>query len=389
MMHLAFPKFDHRERELVDECLSSGWVTQGPLTERFEAQLASRHQVSQAMATTSCTAALHLAILALGLRPGDEVIVPAFTWITSASCAEYVGAKPVFVDCDPNTYNIDPNKIKAAITPNTRAIVAVHLFGLAADIDAIKAVVGDQKIAIIEDAACAIGTLYKGVPVGGLGDLGCFSFHPRKVITTGEGGLVTTSNEILAERVKIFRNHGSMHKPELRDGEKPGPWTMAEFGEAGFNLRLSDIQSAVGLAQLEKLDGLLSDRRRRARDYDEKLAELVGIALPFQDAGHSYQSYVIRLTDRGRKYRNVVMQALSKANIATRPGTHSVPNTAFYKSKYDLKPTDFPIATSLENETITLPLFPGMTSNHVDQVVAALRSALSYTPMTRLTCSIT
>ena len=194
-MKLTAPKFDESEIELLRACLDSGWVTQGPMTRRFEELIAARHGVKHALATTSCTAALHLAATALGLKAGDEVVVPAFTWVTSAHCAEYVGARAVFADIDLATYNLDPAALAAAITPRTKAVVAVHLFGLAAPMDEILSIARRHDLVIIEDAACAIGTTYKGKPVGGLADVGCFSFHPRKIVTTGEGGAVTTKDD--------------------------------------------------------------------------------------------------------------------------------------------------------------------------------------------------
>src|SRR5665213_1645406 len=201
-MNLTEPSFDETEIEMLRSCLSSKWVTQGPLTERFEKLIAERHRVKYALACTSCTAALHLATLALKLGPGDEVIVPAFTWVTSANCAEYVGARPVLADIDLATYNLDPDAFAAAITPRTRAVVVVHLFGLAADMGPILKIAEQHGIAVIEDAACAIGTTWKGKPVGVLGDVGCLSFHPRKIVTTGEGGMVLTDRDDLAASMR-------------------------------------------------------------------------------------------------------------------------------------------------------------------------------------------
>ena len=209
MLPITAPHFDDRELALVKQCLDSGWVTQGPLTAAFEQAFARRHHATHALATTSCTAALHLATLALGLGPGDEVVVPAFTWVTSAHSAEYVGAQAVFADIDPSTFNLCPEAFERAITPRTKAVVAVHLFGKAAPMKEIMAIARRHGVAVIEDAACGVGTTYDGQPVGTIGDLGCFSFHPRKVITTGEGGMVTTNDGTLADRVKHLRNHGA------------------------------------------------------------------------------------------------------------------------------------------------------------------------------------
>lgn len=375
-MNITEPSFDEAEIALLRECLDSKWVTQGPLTERFERLIAEKHDVKYALACTSCTAALHLATMALKLGPGDEVIVPAFTWVTSAHSAEYVGAKPVFVDVDLSTYNIDPERLEAAITPRTKAIIAVHLFGLAAPMDEILAIARPRGIQVIEDAACAIGTTYKGRPVGAIGDIGCFSFHPRKAVTTGEGGAVTTNRDDLAERVRSQRNHGSTGAPDPSI-EPHGPWTMATFDNLGFNLRLSDIQAAVGVAQMGKLERLLAERRRLGRRYSELLAGNNSIVRPLGgDAdGHAFQSYVIRIVDGHRERRNAVMSALAAAGIQTRPGTHAVHRLGYYKNKYGLRPEQFPNAALAEDTTITLPIFPNMTEEDQRRVIDCINRA--------------
>ena len=374
-MNLTEPSFDESEIAILRVCLGSKWVTQGPLTERFERLIASKHGVKHALACTSCTAALHLAALALKLGPGDEVIVPAFTWVTSAHSAEYVGAKPVFVDVDLSTFNIDPAALKAAISPRTKAIVAVHLFGLAAPMDEINAIAKAHNIVVIEDAACAIGTTYKGKYVGGLGDIGCFSFHPRKVVTTGEGGAITTNRDDLAVLVRSQRNHGATGQPDA-SLEAPGPWTMAKFENLGFNLRLSDIQAAVGIAQMAKLDGLLAERRRLGRRYSELLAKVNSIATPLGGDvdGHTYQSYVIRVVEGGRKRRNELMTALAREEIQTRPGTHAVHRLGYYTKKYGWKAEQFLNASIAEDTTITLPIFPGMTEDDQHKVVQIVQA---------------
>ena len=346
------------------------------MTRRFEELIAARQGVKNALATTSCTAALHLAAIALDLKAGDEVVVPAFTWVTSAHCAEYVGARAVFADIDLATYNLDPAALAAAITPRTKAIVAVHLFGLAAAMDEILSIAHRHNLAIIEDAACAIGTTYKSRPVGGIGEIGCFSFHPRKIVTTGEGGAVTTQNDEIARVVGSLRNHGATG-PQNPPTEPEGPWTMSTFNRLGFNLRLSDIQAAVGVAQMAKLDNLLAERRRLAAGYRERLAGRNDIVLPTADGGHSYQSFVIRLAEGGRKRRNAVMAALATQDIQTRPGTHAVPALGYYREKYGLQPEDYPRAVTAEQTTITLPLFPGMTATDMDRVADALITGLS------------
>jgi dTDP-4-amino-4,6-dideoxygalactose transaminase len=377
-MQLTSPSFDTAELEMVRRCLASKWVTQGPLTEEFERLVASRHRVHHALATTSCTAALHLAVMALALKPGDEVVVPALTWVTTAHCAEYVGARTRFADVRADTYNLDPDALRAAITPRTRAIVAVHLFGLAAEMDAIMEIAGRHHLAVIEDAACAVGTTYRGQPVGRIGDIGCFSFHPRKIVTTGEGGMVTTDRDDLAAVVKSLRNHGSTGLPPSSE-EAHGPWTMATFDRLGYNLRLSDIQAAVGVAQMAKLDALLAERRRLALTYTRLLAEVDELELPTTSVdtfGHTFQSYVVRVAKGGRECRNHVMAQLAAKGIQTRPGTHAVHRLGYYRDKYRLRPDDFPVAARSEDTSITLPIFPGMTEGNqrrvVDSIVAAL-----------------
>ncbi|HEX3147113.1 MAG TPA: DegT/DnrJ/EryC1/StrS family aminotransferase [Gemmataceae bacterium] len=376
-MNLTFPQFDGDELKLVGECLDSKWVTQGPFTKKFETLFAARHQVKHALATTSCTAALHLATAALELKPGDEVVVPALTWVTSAHAAEYVGAKPVFAEIEADTFNLDPKAFAAAITPRTRAVVVVHLFGLAAKMDELLDIARKNNVAVIEDAACAVGTTYGGKPIGSFGDLGCFSFHPRKVITTGEGGMVTTEDDGLAKKVGSLRNHGSTGPGPLQDPTRP--YHMGTFNMLGYNLRLSDIQAAVGVAQIAKLDRLLAERLSLANRYHALLATVGDIARPAVPAkcGHTYQSFVIRVLKGGRDRRNAVMNHMQKAGIQTRPGTHAVHRLGYYSEKYGLKPGDFPISANAEDTTITLPLFPGMTEADLAMVATALKSGLA------------
>jgi dTDP-4-amino-4,6-dideoxygalactose transaminase len=370
------PAFDKGEVEAVARCLESGWVTQGPLTEAFEGRFAQVHSVEHALATTSCTAALHLATLALGLGPGDEVIVPAFTWVTSAHAAEYVGARSVLVDVDERSFNMDIDAFEAAIGPSTRAVVVVHLFGQSAPMDDVLRIARKNNLHVIEDAACAIGTSYRGRPVGGLGDVGCFSFHPRKVITTGEGGMVTTHNADLAGRIRSLRNHGATGIPTT--SEDQGPWTMATFDILGFNLRLSDIQAAVGLVQFEKLEFLLNERRRLARQYVDALTGLPDLAAPpVVEPGHTFQSFVVRVIEGGRSRRNHIMKELATKGIQTRPGTHAVHRLGYYRERYGLRAEEFPVAARCEDTTITLPLFPGMRDDEVERVAQGLSEAVT------------
>ena len=375
---LTQPSFDDEEILLLKQCLNSGWVTQGPLVKKFEDLFSARHQVRHSLATTSCTAALHLATLALELGPGDEVIVPAFTWVTSAHAAEYVGARAVFADIDLSTYNLSPDAFRAAITPRTRAVVVVHLFGLSAQLKEIRQIAQAHGLHIIEDAACATGTTYHDRPVGSFGDFGCFSFHPRKVVTTGEGGMVTTADDELSKRVQSLRCHGDTIVFNPRSTPAM-PYDMDPFDMLGFNLRMSDIQAAVGVAQMGKLDQLLSERKRLANRYSQLLDGFSDLALPFTPpgCGHTYQSYVVRLREGGRPRRNRVMDLFVSNRIQSRPGTHAVHRLGYYRDKYQIHTDQFPNACLGEDTTITLPIFPGMTESDQSFIVEVLRDGLN------------
>ncbi len=375
-MNITCPQFDDDEIRLLKQCLDSRWVTQGPFVAQFESMFSQLHEVEHALATTSCTAALHLAMLALGIGPGDEVIVPAFTWVTSAHSVEYVGARAVFADVQLETYNLDPSALENAITEKTKAVVVVHLFGLSAEMDEIMRVARKHNLSGIEEAACAVVTTFHGKPVGAFGDAGCFSFHPRKVITTGEGGMVTTNRKDIAIRVRSLRNHGATGPP-LGVPDVNRPYVMGTFDMIGYNLRLSDIQAAVGVAQIRKLAALLNERQTLAASYHHLLKDFDRVILPtaHSNCGHTYQSYVIRLREENTQKRNKVMDYLYEHNIQTRPGTHAVHRLGYYSTKYNLKAEAFPNACRSEDLTITLPLFPNMTLSEQRHVCDTLVKA--------------
>lgn len=363
------PYFDDKELEALKETLDSGWVTQGPMTQRFEELFRQYHDCKYAAAVSSCTAALHIAMLALGIGKGDEVIVPAFTWITSASCVEYVGADVRFVDVERETMNIAPQKIEEAITSKTKAIIAVHLFGNPAKMDEIMEIAHRHKLYVVEDCACAIGTVYKGKKVGVIGDIGCFSFHPRKTITTGEGGMCSTNDEELYCKILQYRNHGASVVKKGADYGKP--YYMGIYDEVGYNLRMSDIQAAVGVAQFNKLDMLLKDRKRCADYYIKYLQDIEELILPISSEGfeHTYQSFVILLRSGSKEKRNQIMMKMQSNGIQTRPGTIAISRTEFNKGKYDLKQGQYPIAEFCEDTSITLPIYPFMTEKILESVV--------------------
>jgi perosamine synthetase len=371
---ISLPVTGEEEWQATREPLMSGWLTSGPKVRQFEEMFAARHQVPHALAVTSATTALHLALVALGIGPGDEVVVPAFTWVATANVALYCGATPVFVDVDPHTFNLDPEDLKKRITPRTRCIIVVHLFGLCADMDAVRAVAGD--IPIVEDAACASGAAYKGTPAGGLGTLGCFSFHPRKSVTTGEGGMVTTSDARLADLVGMLRNHGASISEEQRH-HGPRPYILADFNLLGYNYRMTDLQAAVGVVQLGKLDRFIDEREQWAAWYSRELKDLGWLRTPVHggDYKHGWQSYVTLVDERRSPMkRNEIMERLQEKGIATRPGTHAVHMLGYYRDRFGCRPEDFPGARLANDCSMAIPLHNRMSAEDYTYVVDALRS---------------
>jgi perosamine synthetase len=369
---ISLPVTGDEEWMALQGSLRSGWLTSGPKVREFEQAFALRHGVKHAISTTSATTALHLALVALGIMEGDEVIVPAFTWVATANAVEYCGATPVFVDVSIDTFNIDPTKIAEKLSPKTKAIIAVHLFGLCADMDAIAKVA--PGIPVIEDAACAAGAEYKGRSAGGLGKFGCFSFHPRKIITTGEGGMLTTDEPKLAEAVSSLKNHGASISEEQRHNG-PRPYLLPEFEVLGYNYRMTDLQGAIGTVQLSKLDNWLEERRKWAAFYNEQLSTLSWLALPnpSEGYGHSWQSYVTSLDPGNAPLpRNQLMEKLKEEGIHTRPGTHALHMLSYYSKRYQLQPEDFPCARYANDQTMAIPLHNRMISDDYERIVQTL-----------------
>jgi perosamine synthetase len=368
---IAKPLFGPEEIEAVARTLESGWIVQGPRVAEFEVRFAAFTGATHALACSNGTTALHLANAALRLGPGDEVIVPAFTWVATANAVVYCGATPVFCDIDLATFNIDVAAIEALITPRTKGIVPVHMFGLCADMDPVLELAKRRSLWVVEDAACAFGATYRGRHAGLLGDAGTFSFHPRKSITTGEGGMVTTAREDVAAAVRSMRDHGVA----ARRGEPP--YLLPDYDAIGFNYRLTDLQAAVGCAQMDRARHILGERRRRARIYDEQLADLGWLRTPHvpPDSEHGYQAYVCLVETEER--RNALMARLDEQGIATRQGTHAPVLRSIYRKQFGVDPTHFPQSILAEKTSLALPLYPQMTDDEQARVIDALRENAS------------
>ena len=372
---IAQPMTGDDEWQAVKEPIMSGWLTQGPKVAEFENNFAVRHGVNHALAVSSCTTGLHLALTALGIEVDDEVIVPAFTWVATANVVLHCKATPVLVDVDRKTFNIDPSLIASKITEKTKAIIVVHLFGLCANMDAIRQVI-PEHIKIIEDAACAAGASYKGNYAGSLGDVGVFSFHPRKTMTTGEGGMITTNDGTLAERMNQMRNHGATLSEEQRHhGNKP--YLLPDFNLLGFNYRMTDLQGAVGVVQLKKLEGFILERQKWAEFYHTELKSLDWLRMPvIPDSGeHAWQAFVTYVElDKAPMPRNDLMEQLQLLGIATRPGTHAVHMLNYYANRYGIESDEYPGAKDCDKNSMAIPLHNKMTGDDYEYVAQMLKS---------------
>jgi perosamine synthetase len=371
---ISLPVTGEEEWHATREPLVNGWLTSGPKVREFEQLFAERHQVKHALTVTSATTALHLALVALEVGPGDEVIVPAFTWVSTANVVLYCGATVVFADVDPVTFNMDPEDLKKRITPKTKVIIPVHLFGLCANMEAIKAIAGN--IPLVEDGACAAGAAYKGTPAGALGTIGCFSFHPRKSVTTGEGGMITTNDDRLADVMSMLRNHGASISEEQRH-HGPRPYILPDFNMLGYNYRMTDLQGAVGVVQIKKLDTFIDEREKWAAWYTEQLKDIAWLRTPQfgPEYKHGWQSFVTFVDEsKAPCTRNEIMEKLQEQGISTRPGTHAVHMLNFYAQKYNLKPADYPGAQAANDFSMAIPLHNRMVAEDYKYVVKILNA---------------
>jgi perosamine synthetase len=367
---LTRPQFDEAEARAVAEVLASGWVSQGPKVARFEELFAARVGVRFGVATTSCTTALHLALHLAGVGPGDEVICPSYSFIATANAIRYAGGIPVFADIEPDTWNLDPADALRRLTPRTRAVVPVHQVGLAADLDRFAPFTA-RGVVIVEDAACAIGAIYRGRPIGSHGHLTCFSFHPRKTISLGEGGMLMTDDPAVAEHARRLRSHGASVSDHARHQSKG--LVSEEYREIGYNYRMTDVQAAIGIEQLTKLDRFLARRRQIARRYDDAFASVPAIQVPARPsyAEHAYQSYAIQLTPESRIDRESFMTALIAAGVSCRRGIAPIHLEPVYRGT--VPAVSLPVTEHVSAQSVFLPMFAGLADDDQQRVVDAVR----------------
>jgi perosamine synthetase len=371
---VAKPYLKEDDAQAAYDTILTGWVTQGPKVEEFERKFAEYVGSKYAVAVSSCTTALHLAMIVAGIKENDEVICPSMSFIATANSIAYTGATPVFADVNKETYNIDINHVKTLITKKTKAVLIVHQIGMPADIDAFKELCTQKNLILIEDAACAAGSAYKGKKIGFHSDLVCFSFHPRKVITTGDGGMITTSNKDYHERLKILRQHGMSVNDRLRHESKN--IIEEDYLERGYNFRMTDIQAAVGIKQLEKLDYIVGERRKIAALYNEAFSKITSLSVPEEKEGYctNYQTYIVYLKASAGISRKELMQKLLDNGIATRGGIMTAHRTTAYQNL--CKGLKLPISEDLCDRSIILPLYVPMTREEVDEVISKISELL-------------
>jgi perosamine synthetase len=368
MIPVARPSIGFAEEKAVLEVLRSGWLSQGARVAEFEKRFAEYVGAAHAVAVSSCTTALHLALRAVGVKPADEVLCPSLSFIATANCIVHAGATPVFVDVDSSTYNLDPNAIEGAVTHRTRAILVVHQIGLPSSVAEICDIASHYGLAVLEDAACAIGSEYRGRRIGfPHTSVACFSFHPRKVLTTGEGGMITTADRDVANRLRKLRQH-AMSTSDL-NRHTSSQVVIERYDEVGYNYRMTDLQAAIGLAQLERLDEIIAKRRWLASRYTQLLSQFDWLVPPYEpdQCRHNFQSYMVRLKTNAPVGRDELMQALLERGVSTRRGVMAIHREPPYRHPkwHDILPRTNEVA----DNTIILPLFHTMTEEEQDYVV--------------------
>jgi perosamine synthetase len=376
---VARPFLGADEEKAVVDVLRSGWISQGPRVAEFEQRFAEYVGSPYAVAVSSCTTALHLALLAVGVKEGDEVLCPSLSFIATANAIIHTGATPVFVDIDESTYNIAPRRIEMSITPRTKAILVVHQIGLPAALSEIGVIAQRHGLVVLEDAACAIGSEYKGRRIGAPHSaIACFSFHPRKILTTGEGGMITTADPQVVDRLKKLRQHAMTVSDVARHSSSK---VMIEsYDEVGYNYRMTDVQAAIGLMQLQRLDGMLSRRRELAERYSLRLSSLPWLVVPHSpgDCRHNFQSYMLRLKSDASISRDELMQALLDRGISSRRGIMAIHRETPYKDgSWDDR---LPVSNRVTDSTLVLPLFHEMTEEEQDYIIESIEAIGANSP---------
>lgn len=375
MIRLTVPSIDEDDINAVREVLKSGFLVQGSWVKSFENIIAKYVGVDHAIAVSNCTAALHLSLMALGIGRDDFVLVTAYSWIATANVIELCGAKPVFVDIEPDTFNIDPNRLldklnqlmrKRETAKRTKAILPVHAFGQMAQMEAIMEFANRYELSVIEDAACALGATHMGRQAGTWGLAGCFSFHPLKNITTGEGGIVTTDNIEFADNLRALRNHGQNTQSRNRDFILPG-----------LNYRMTEFQAALGITQMKKLDSLISSRRELASGYN-RLFDCSQIVTPItaDDNEPVFQTYVTLLPKKQAHRRDWLIERLRTHGIETSIGTIHMPLTSYYRNRYGHQPGDFPITDDVYVRSLSLPMFEALNMTEQKYIVDTILGLL-------------
>ena len=389
IINIPIARTDLNETEIMSvlEPLKSGWLVQGNKVKSFEEKWKNFTGVENALAVTSCTSGLHLSVVALGLKPGDEVIVPAFTWISTANIVEHQGATPIFCDINLDTFNINADLIEDLITDKTVGIIPVHLFGLAADMTKIMQIAEKYDLWVVEDAACGFGTKLNDRHVGTFGNTGVFSFHPRKAITTGEGGMVTSNNSELSNKVQQLRDHGAVMS-DLQRHLGAQPYLLADHIHAGYNQRMTDIQGALGDKQMDRAHEIVTERQKLASTYIKafKVTDFLKTPITPENYTHGYQSFACLFKPNAleleedivsaHKLRNEWMARLQGRGVSTRPATHAVHMLTYYAEKYLLSPMDFPNARIANDCSISLPLFHGMKDFEVKYVIDTVKQTI-------------
>lgn len=363
MIRLTVPSIGEEDLNAVRDVVESGFLIQGPHVAEFENSVAKLTGASHAVAVANGTCALHLSLAALDFTAGDICVMPTYSWVATANVVELSGARPVFVDIDPKTFNIDPDKLEHTLSKlgdqKVKAVMPVHAFGQMANMTEIDEICEKRGIPVIEDAACALGASLEGRQAGTWGRMGCFSFHPRKAVTTGEGGMIVTDDAGLARRLRALRNHGADPDSATQD-----------FICAGYNYRLTEFQAALGIVQMGKLDRIIQRRREAARRYDGRLSDS-SLAPPCvaANAEHVYQAYVTLMPPESAKRRSEIIRTARTQGVELQVGTIHMPLTTYYRGRYNYRDGDFPVTDDVAARALALPLYDSITAEQQQTVV--------------------